>query len=149
MRTRTTASCHHSQRVRDPWSKVTWTCAGPSGTAKACDHALPAGADVDGSVVAGPGAVRTAPGPATTLPSTSAPAGNAWSQAFAVPDGPAQVQVTFDQGSRTRWLWWQLAVVLVLIVLALPSRQPVDPDPDDDAGPEELVAPQHEREVRR
>ncbi len=66
-----------------------------------------------------------------------------------MPDGPAQVQVTFDQGSRTRWLWWQLAVVLVLIVLALPSRQPVDPDPDDDAGPEELVAPQHEREVRR
>ena len=74
-------------------------------------------------------AVRVADG--SLLASIDASGANAWSSAFAAPDGAQEVRVWFDQDLRSRWLWWQLLVLVVLVVLALPSRRVDDIDPDD------------------
>ena len=81
-------------------------------------------------------AVRVVDGGALT-PIAASGAG-AWSTAFAAPDGAQEVRVWFDQGPRSRWMWWQLLVLLVLVVLALPSRRVDDVDPD---APDALDAP--------
>lgn len=81
-------------------------------------------------------AVRTSDGGVLAPVEASAP--NAWSTAFAAPDGADDVRVWFDQDGRTRWLWWQLLVLVVLVVLALPSRRVEDVDPDD---PDDLDDP--------
>ena len=81
-------------------------------------------------------AVRASDGAA--LEPIDASGSNAWSAAFAAPDGADEVRVWFDQDLRTRWLWWQLLVLVVLVVLALPSRRVEDVDPDD---PDDLDDP--------
>lgn len=63
-----------------------------------------------------------------------------WSSSFVVPlaQATAEVEVTFDDGSRRLWLLFQLVVVISLIVVALPERRVVDPDPDD-LDPDDLL----------
>ncbi len=57
-------------------------------------------------------------------------AGQQW---FSLPARGGQLQVHFENASRTRWLWAQLFAFLVVVVLALPSRRrSFDPDPDID-----------------
>lgn len=53
-----------------------------------------------------------------------------WSQAFVVPKDAVQVRVSFDQTTRSLWMWLQLIVFIVLVVLALPTRRVEDVDPD-------------------
>jgi len=64
-----------------------------------------------------------------------------WSQAFVVPADAVHIRVTFDQTTRTLWMWLQLIVFIVLIVLALPSRRvdEIDPDVEGAGFPAEAV----------
>jgi GT2 family glycosyltransferase len=110
------------------------------------DQALPDGAGdrvlVSGAAVdPGWGAVVTdASGNASELAAVSGPGVLGWSQSFAVPDGAAQVRITFDDTTRSRWLCLQLLVLLALVVMALPERRREDPDPDlDDDQPAAAV----------
>jgi len=77
-------------------------------------------------------AVIDADGGRTALMPVEADGIFAWSQAFAVPQGAPDVEVSFDGSARGRWLVLQLIVVLALIIMALPERRREDPDPDDD-----------------
>lgn len=74
-------------------------------------------------------AVRAATGEA--LPAVTAREPYEWSAAFQAPEGPEQVVVTFDDGSRTTWLFIQATIFIGLVVLALPARQRHDDDDDD------------------
>ncbi len=114
------------------------------GSARAYSVALPGGPAGRNLVVADsadPG--WSAEGLAGALPvETSAAPGSGWSQAFQAPDGGGRVEVSYDQTSRTRWLWAQLVLLVVLLVLALPGRTRTEEiDEDDAAAPVAAAAP--------
>lgn len=64
----------------------------------------------------------------TELAASAGPGLLSWSQAFTTPAGPQQVTASFDDGPRTRWLWFELLVLVVLVVLALPERRRLEDD---------------------
>jgi hypothetical protein len=111
---------------------------GDIGTDPYVQHSLPAALDVPpGSRVLWVGATTDDRWRAVIDGQPLAPAALEtpldWSSSFVVPlaQATADVEVTFDDGSRRLWLLFQLVVVISLIVVALPERRLVDPDPDD------------------
>ncbi len=73
-------------------------------------------------------------GESITLARVMSTGATGWSQAFALPSGLPNVQVSYDPEVRSRWLWLQGMILLVLVVLALPSRRSrIDPDADEAA----------------
>jgi GT2 family glycosyltransferase len=158
------------RRLSSSGGEVLWRVAGVTSRARlvADGKAAPLGISAEGAVTADPyleqalpdgagdrvlvsgaaadpgwGAVTTdASGNVSELPVVGGPGVLGWSQSFSVPDGAAQVRITFDDTSRSRWLWLQLLVLLALVVMALPERRREDPDPDldDDQPTAALVA---------
>ncbi|MCX6433399.1 MAG: hypothetical protein NTX29_11620 [Actinobacteria bacterium] len=148
------------RRLSSSAGEVLWRVAGVTSRARllADGKAVPLGVAADGTVTADPyldqalpdgagdrvlvsgaaadagwHAVTTdASGAVSDLTPVAGPGVLDWSQSFTVPDGAAQVRVSFDDTSRSRWLWLQLLVLLALVVMALPERRREDPDPDLD-----------------
>ena len=76
--------------------------------------------------------VNAQTGEQTELVERPGPDTLAWSAGFAIPDGPAQVVVEFDDSARSTWLLVQVALLIVLVVMALPARRRDDDDVDID-----------------
>ncbi len=69
-------------------------------------------------------------GARTALVDQPGPEGLSWSAGVAIPDGPVQVVVEFDNSARSSWLFVQAALLVVLVVMALPARRREDDDVD-------------------
>ena len=69
-------------------------------------------------------------GERTALDDRPGPEGLSWSAGVAIPDGPGQVVVEFDNSARSSWLFVQAALFVVLVVMALPARRREDDDVD-------------------
>ena len=52
------------------------------------------------------------------------PGEGSWAATFALPQDAGRLTASFDDGPRSRWLWWQLLVLVVVVVLALPGPAP-------------------------
>ena len=94
------------------------------------DRQLVAGALANGGWTAV--AIDPKTGDQTALDPVTPVGSLAWSQAFNVPAGATQVEVSFDAWVRTLWLWLQFFALIVLVVLALPTRRVDESDPDLD-----------------
>lgn len=74
--------------------------------------------------------VNTQTGERTALTNQPGPDGLSWSAGIAIPDGPVQVVVEFDNSARSSWLFVQVVFFVVLVVMALPARRREDEDVD-------------------